>query len=79
MNAGLVSETGRKMYQLLNFAVCVDSILGDLLELLKHVARCVSQCSNLGDLYTESGQTSKGSFSAVSKPNVANTYYLVLM
>ena len=26
---------------------------------------------DLGDLYTESGQTSEGSFSAVSKPNFA--------
>jgi len=28
----------------------------------------------LGDLYAESGQTLQGSFSAVSKPNVASTY-----
>ena len=30
--------------------------------------------SNLGDLYTESGQALQGSFSAVSKPNFANKY-----
>ena len=29
---------------------------------------------NLGDLYAESGQTSQGSFSAVSKPNFASKY-----
>ena len=29
---------------------------------------------NLGDLYTESGQTLQGSFSAVSKPNFARKY-----
>ena len=31
---------------------------------------------NLGDLYTESGQTLQGSFSAVSKPNFASEYAL---
>ena len=31
---------------------------------------------NLGDLYAESGQTWKGSFSAVSTPNFANKYAL---
>ena len=30
--------------------------------------------ANLGDLYTESGQTLRGSFSAVSKPNFACNY-----
>ena len=32
--------------------------------------------SYLGDLYTESGQTLQGSFSAVSKPNFASKYAL---
>ena len=31
---------------------------------------------NLGDLYTESGQTLQGSFSAVSKPNFGSRYSL---
>ena len=31
---------------------------------------------NLGDMYAESGQTSQGSFSAVSKPNFASKYSL---
>ena len=34
------------------------------------------QVVNLGDLYAESGQTSQGSFSAVSKPNFASKYAL---
>ena len=33
---------------------------------------------NLGDLYTESGQTLQGSFSAGSKPNFASKYALEL-
>ena len=32
--------------------------------------------AHLGDLYAESGQTLRGSFSAVSKPNVASKYSL---
>ena len=32
--------------------------------------------SYLGDMYTESGQTLQGSFSAVSKPNFASKYSL---
>ena len=35
-----------------------------------------TQMEHLGDLYAESGQTLRGSFSAVSKPNFASKYSL---
>ena len=45
------------------------------------MAEAVQECAeisryrmDLGDLYTESGQTLQGSFSAVSKPKVASKY-----
>ena len=40
----------------------------------KLLVRDLQRQANLGDLYAESGQTSQGSFSAVSKPKFASKY-----
>ena len=45
-------------------AVAKDVLLGQL------------SAEDLGDLYTESGQTLQGSFSSVSKPMIATNYSL---
>ena len=45
-------------------------------ELLPGDAAALIPVEDLGDLYTESGQTLQGSFSAVSKPIFATKYSL---
>ena len=49
---------------------------GPLSDTSKEAGACASLVTYLGDLYTESGQTLQGSFSAVSKPNFASKYSL---
>ena len=67
------SKFGGKIQFNIHFTPYVHQCLVDLVVLVldAHVQRCVA---NLGDLYRESGQTSRGSFSAVSKPNFASKY-----
>ena len=66
-----------------------SAFAGPRVRLSCHVEALIEACtslrclrvriaSNLGDLYTESGQILQGSFSAVSKPNFAHKYSLEL-